>query len=74
MTQEERPPTFLKLNILIIQGEKIMKYTKEEIKSMYEYDKMIYGDFVDFDEYRKILKKALKKNKRKIFFISKKSC
>lgn len=57
-----------------IQGEKNMKYTKEEIKAMYEYDKMIYGDFVDFDEYRKILKKALKKNKRKIFFISKKSC
>ena len=51
-----------------------MKYTEEEIKAMYEYDKMICGDFMDFDEYRKILKKALKKNKRKIFFISKKSC
>ena len=55
-----------------IQGEKIMKYTKEEIKAMYEYDKMIEGIFLDFDEYRKILKKALKKSK--IFFISKKSC
>ena len=51
-----------------------MKYTKEEIKAMYEYDKMICGDFLDFDEYRKILKKAVEKNKRKIFFISKKSC
>ena len=52
-----------------------MKYTKEEIKAMYEYDKMIEGIFMDFDEYRKILKKALKKNKnKKIFFISKKSC
>ena len=51
-----------------------MKYTEEEIKAMYEYDKMICGDFLDFDEYRKILKKAMKKNKRKIFFISKKSC
>ena len=51
-----------------------MKYTKEEIKAMYEYDKIICGDFLDFDEYRKILKKAVKKNKRKIFFISKKSC
>lgn len=52
-----------------------MKYTKEEIKAMYEYDKMICGDFMDFDEYRKILKKALKKNKKKnFFFISKKSC
>lgn len=51
-----------------------MKYTKEELKAMYEYDKMICGDFMDFDEYRKILKKAVKKNKRKIFFISKKSC
>ena len=50
-----------------------MKYTEEEIKAMYEYDKMICGDFMDFDEYRKILKKSLKKNKRKIFFISKKS-
>ena len=49
-----------------------MKYTKEEIKAMYEYDKMIEGISMDFDEYRKILKKALKKNKRKIFFISKK--
>ena len=35
-----------------------MKYTKEEIKAMYEYDKMIEGIFMDFDEYRKILKKA----------------
>lgn len=56
-----------------------MKYTKEEIKAMYEYDKIICGDFLDFDEYRKILKKALKNiekssEKRKIFFISKKSC
>ena len=40
-----------------------MKYTKEEIKAMYEYDKMIEGIFLDFDEYRKILKKALKKAK-----------
>lgn len=54
-----------------IQGEKNMKYTKEEIKAMYEYDKMICGDFVDFEEYRKILKKAQRKNKRKIFFILK---
>lgn len=51
-----------------------MKYTKEELKAMYEYDKMICGDFLDFDEYRKILKKAVKKNKKKNFFISKKSC
>ena len=51
-----------------------MKYTKEEIKAMYEYDKMIEGISMDFDEYRKILKKAVNKNKRKIFFISKKSC
>ena len=52
-----------------------MKYTKEEIKAMYEYDKMIEGIFLDLDEYRKILKKALKKNKnKKIFFISKNSC
>ena len=49
-----------------------MKYTKEEIKAMYEYDKMIEGIVMDFDEYRKILKKALKKSK--IFFISKNSC
>ena len=49
-----------------------MKYTKEEIKAMYEYDKMIEGISMDFDEYRKILKKAVKKalKKRKIFFIS----
>ena len=40
-----------------------MKYTKEEIKAMYEYDKMIEGISLDFDEYRKILKKALKKAK-----------
>ena len=40
-----------------------MKYTKEEIKAMYEYDRMIEGIFMDFDEYRKILKKALKKAK-----------
>ena len=40
-----------------------MKYTKEEIKAMYEYDKMIEGIFMDFDEYLKILKKALKKEK-----------
>ena len=46
-----------------IQGENIMKYTEEEIKAMYEYDKMIEGIFLDFDEYRKILKKALKKSK-----------
>ena len=51
-----------------------MKYTEEEIKEMYEYDKMIEGISMDFDEYRKILKKAVKKNKRKIFFISKKYC
>ena len=50
-----------------------MKYTEEEIKAMYEYDKMIEGIFMDFDEYRKILKKALKK-KYKLFFISKNSC
>ena len=68
-------PTFLNIKILIIQGENIMKYTKEEIKAMYEYDKMIEGIFLDLDEYRKILKKALKKNKnKKIFFISKNSC
>ena len=46
-----------------MRGEKIMKYTKEEIKAMYEYDRMIEGIFMDFDEYRKILKKALKKAK-----------
>ena len=40
-----------------------MKYTEEEIKAMYEYDKMIEGTFMDFDEYRKIFKKALKKAK-----------
>ena len=40
-----------------------MKYTKEEIKAMYEYDRMIGGTFMDFDEYRKILKKALRKAK-----------
>ena len=40
-----------------------MKYTKEEIKAMYEYDKMVEGISLDFDEYRKILKKALKKAK-----------
>lgn len=51
-----------------------MKYTEEEIKAMYEYDKMICGDFMDLDEYRKILEEAVKKNKRKIFFISKKYC
>ena len=45
-----------------MRGENIMKYTEEEIKAMYEYDKMIEGIFMDFDEYRKILKKALKKN------------
>ena len=49
-----------------------MKYTKEEIKAMYEYDKMVEGISMDFEEYRKILKKAMKK--RKIFFISKNSC
>ena len=38
-----------------------MKYTEEEIKAMYEYDKMVEGILLDFDEYRKILKKALKK-------------
>lgn len=41
-----------------------MKYTKEEIKAMYEYDKMIEGISMDFDEYRKILKKAVNKNKK----------
>ena len=52
-----------------------MKYTKEEIKAMYEYDKMICGDFMDFDEYQKILEKVVEKNKKKnFFFISKKSC
>ena len=40
-----------------------MKYTEEEIKAMYEYEKMIEGIYLDFDEYRKILKKALKKAK-----------
>ena len=40
-----------------------MKYTEEEIKAMYEYDKMIAGISMDLDEYRKILKKALKKAK-----------
>ena len=40
-----------------------MKYKKEEIKAMYEYDRMIEGIFMDFDEYQKILKKALKKAK-----------
>ena len=40
-----------------------MKYTKEEMKAMYEYDRMIEGIFMDFDEYQKILKKALKKAK-----------
>ena len=49
--------------ILIIQGEKTMKYTEEEIKAMYEYDKMIEGISMDFDEYRKILKKAVRKAK-----------
>ena len=49
-----------------------MKYTEEEIKAMYEYDKMIEGISMDFGEYRKILKKAVKKNKK--FFISKKYC
>ena len=38
-----------------------MKYTKEEIKAMYEYHKMIEGIFMDFDEYRKILKKMKEK-------------
>ena len=46
-----------------MRGENIMKYTEEEIKAMYEYDKMIEGTFMDFDEYRKIFKKALKKAK-----------
>ena len=53
-----------------------MKYTEEEIKAMYEYDKyeyykmilyeyneMIERNFMDFDEYRKMFKKALKKAK-----------
>ena len=40
-----------------------MKYTEEEIKAMYEYDKMITGILLDFDEYREILEKALKKEK-----------
>ena len=40
-----------------------MKYTKEEMKAMYEYDRMIEGIFMDFDEYQKIVKKALKKAK-----------
>ena len=47
-----------------------MKYTKEEIKAIYEYDRMlyehdrmIYGNFMDFDEYRKIVKKASRKAK-----------
>ena len=40
-----------------------MKYTEEEIKAMYEYDKMIEGISMDFNEYRKILKKAVKKIK-----------
>ena len=46
-----------------MRGENIMKYTEEEMKAMYEYDKMIEGTFMDFDEYRKIFKKALKKAK-----------
>ena len=52
-----------------------MKYTEEEIKAMYEYDKYKYykmirgisvdmkGTFMDFDEYRKMFKKSLKKAK-----------
>ena len=40
-----------------------MKYTEEEIKAMYEYDKMIEGISLDFDEYQKVVKKALKKAK-----------
>ena len=53
-----------------------MKYTEEEIKAMYEYDKyeynkmivyeyneMIERNFMDFDEYRKMFKKSLKKAK-----------
>ena len=40
-----------------------MKYKKEEIKAMYEYDRMIEGIFMDFDEYQKIVKKVLKKAK-----------
>ena len=40
-----------------------MKYTKEEIKAMYDYDKMIGGISLDFDEYRKIVKKASRKAK-----------
>ena len=46
-----------------------MKYTEEEIKAMYEYDKMIEGIFMDFDEYRIILKKALKKNRNYFSFL-----
>ena len=46
-----------------------MKYTDEEIKAMYEYDRMIEGIFLDFDEYRKILKKALKKNRNYFSFL-----
>ena len=40
-----------------------MKYTEEEIKAMYDYDKMIGGISLDFDEYRKIVKKASRKAK-----------
>ena len=52
-----------------------MKYTEDEIKAMYEYNKYNYyemirgisvdmkGTFMDFDEYRKMFKKSLKKAK-----------
>lgn len=44
-----------------------MEYTEEEVKAMYRYDRMIYGDFVDFIGFKKILKKILKKMKKKSF-------
>lgn len=34
-----------------------MEYTEEEIKAMYEYDKMLYGDAVSVDFYEKMLEK-----------------
>ena len=45
-----------------------MEYTEEEVKAMYRYDRMMYGDFVDFIGFKKILKKILKKMKRNIFW------
>lgn len=39
-----------------------MEYTEEEIKAMYEYDKMLYGDAV-LDFYEKMFEKMFEKNK-----------